>query len=67
VKGEEIFQTIPELTQFSQEGQTKSQKKHKLDPKVFVQIFFNHLATLPSIKSCDPKSFSKSFFHWNEA
>lgn len=34
---------------------------------MFVQILFNHLATLPSIKSHDPKSFPKSFFHWNEA
>jgi len=63
VQDEEIFKTIPERAQFSQEDREKDKKQYKVNTKVLTKISFHSPPTLPSIYFLLPKRFPEIISH----
>lgn len=60
---EEIFKTIPERAQFSQEDRKKDKKQYKVNTKVLTKISFYSPPTFPSIYFFLPKRFPEIISH----
>ena len=63
VQEEEIFKTIPERAQFSQEDRKKDKKQYKVNTKVLTKISFYSPPTFPSIYFFLPKRFPEIISH----
>ena len=63
VQEEEIFKTIPERAQFSQEDRKKDKKQYKVNTKVLTKISFYSPPTFPSIYFFLPKRFPEIIYH----